>query len=115
MFDILKSIFGIGEKALEKVFPDRARAREAQAKINEAEICGAPPSRLRLWRSFLGWALSLAFVWEAIARPIIVTYWPQVVLGNQGNIQPAAGDAGAGFLNLKTESPCKTAFWPARC
>ncbi len=80
MFDILKSIFGIGEKALEKVFPDRARAREAQAKINEAEICGAPPSRLRLWRSFLGWALSLAFVWEAIARPIIVTYWPQVVL-----------------------------------
>ncbi len=80
MFDILKCIFGIGEKALEKVFPDRARAREAQAKINEAEICGAPPSRLRLWRSFLGWALSLAFVWEAIARPIIVTYWPQVVL-----------------------------------
>lgn len=80
MFEILKSVFGIGEKAMEKIFPDRAKSREAQAQINESEISGAPASRLRLWRSFLGWALSLAFVWEVIARPVILTYWPQIVL-----------------------------------
>lgn len=80
MFGWLRSLLGIGEKAMEKIFPDRAATREAQSRINEAEVAGAPPSRLRLWRSFLGWALSLAFVWEIIARPVIVAYWPEVRL-----------------------------------
>ncbi|WP_308620855.1 3TM-type holin [uncultured Desulfovibrio sp.] len=80
MFGWLKSLLGIGEKAMEKIFPDRAASREAQSRINEAEVAGAPASRLRLWRSFLGWALSVAFIWEVIARPVIVTYWPEVPL-----------------------------------
>lgn len=67
-------------KGLDKVFPDKAESRKQQAEINCAELEGAPPSRLRLWRSFLGWALVLCFVWEVIARPVIVTYWPGVVL-----------------------------------
>ncbi|MDE7370785.1 MAG: hypothetical protein K2N07_03400 [Desulfovibrio sp.] len=69
MFGWLKSLLGIGEKAMEKIFPDRAASREAQSRINEAEVAGAPASRLRLWRSFLGWALSVAFIWEVFARP----------------------------------------------
>lgn len=80
MFGWLKSLLGIGEKAMEKIFPDRAASREAQSRINEAEVAGAPASRLRLWRSFLGWALSVAFIWEVIARPVIATYWPEVRL-----------------------------------
>lgn len=80
MFGLIKSLFGLGEKALDKVFPDRAASREAQARINEAEVSGAPASRLRLWRSFLGWVLTVAALWEIILRPIIVTYWPETTL-----------------------------------
>lgn len=75
MFGLLKSLFGLGEKAVEKIFPDRAASREAQSRINEAEVSGAPASRLRLWRSFLGWILSLGFLWELL-RPVVLHYWP---------------------------------------
>ena len=80
MFGWLETILGIGGKALDKVFPDRAASREQQARVNEAEVSGAPASRLRLWRSFLGWALALLFVWEVAGRTIIVTYWPDTKL-----------------------------------
>lgn len=79
MWDVIKSILGIGNKILEKA-PDAVESRKAQIRINEAEITGAPASRLRLWRSLLGWALSLAFIWEVMARPIVVTYWPDLPL-----------------------------------
>lgn len=59
------------------LIPDRGRAAENQARINEQEISNAPVSRLRLWRSFLGWCLTLCFVWEIMARPVIVTYFPE--------------------------------------
>ena len=68
------------EKIVEKISPDKAASREAQSVLNRAELEGAPSSRLRLWRSFLGWALSLCFVWEVAARPVIVTYWPEATL-----------------------------------
>lgn len=55
-------------------------SREAQARINEKEVDGAPPSRLRLWRSFLGWTCAICFVWEVVARPIVTTYWPGATL-----------------------------------
>lgn len=80
MGSIFKAIFGIGSKAIDKIFPDRAESRKAQSQINEAEIAGAPASTLRLWRSFLGWALALAFLWEVALRPIILTYWPDTPL-----------------------------------
>jgi len=67
-------------KGMDKLFPDKSSAREQQAALNRAELDGAPPSRLRLWRSFLGWALALLFVWEAVARPVLVTYWPDITL-----------------------------------
>lgn len=62
------------------LIPDRSKVAENQARINEQEVGGAPASRLRLWRSFLGWCLTLCFVWEVMMRPIIVTYWPGVTL-----------------------------------
>lgn len=71
---------GVLEKGMEKLFPDKAKAREQQAEIDKAEIAGAPPSRLRLWRSFLGWVLALLFVWEVVFRTVISTYWPGVKL-----------------------------------
>lgn len=79
MFGWLESLFGIGGKVLDKVLPDRAASREQQARINEAEVSGAPQSRLRLWRSFLGWVLSIGFVWEMV-RPAILHYWPSANL-----------------------------------
>ena len=66
------------------LIPDRGKAAENQARINEQEVGGAPASRLRLWRSFLGWCLALSFVWEVMVRPIIVTYWPDVTLPPSG-------------------------------
>lgn len=80
MFGWLEAILGIGGKALDKVWPDRAASREQQAQINQAEISGAPASRLRLWRSFLGWVLAIVFVWEVVGRNVILTYWPDTKL-----------------------------------
>lgn len=73
---IIDGILGIGSKVMDKVWPDRAASREQQAQINQAEVAGAPQSRLRLWRSFLGWMLSLLFCWEVVGRAVITTYWP---------------------------------------
>ena len=67
-------------KGVDKIWPDKSKAREQQTALNAEELKGAPTSRLRLWRSFLGWTLALLFVWETIARPIIVTYWPNATL-----------------------------------
>ncbi|MCH5277216.1 MAG: hypothetical protein J1E80_05205 [Desulfovibrionaceae bacterium] len=62
------------------LIPDRSRAAENQARINEQELSNAPASRLRLWRSFLGWCLTLCFVWEVMIRPLVITYFPDWIL-----------------------------------
>ena len=80
MFDILGSLMGIGKKVIGNITGDMDKSQERQAKIDEAEISGAPTSGLRLWRSALGWALSVAFVWEVMIRPILTTYWPDITL-----------------------------------
>lgn len=67
-------------KGMDKIWPDKSEARRQQSEINRAELEGAPPSRLRLWRSFLGWSLSVLLVWEVMLRPVIATYWPDVPL-----------------------------------
>ena len=64
------------DRVTDRVLPDKSASREAQARINEAEVSGGPGSRLRLWRGFLGWCLSLLFVWEVAGRTVIATYWP---------------------------------------
>lgn len=67
-------------KGVDKIWPDKSKAREQQTALNQEELKGAPTSRLRLWRSFLGWALALCFVWEVMVRPVVTTYWPSVTL-----------------------------------
>ena len=67
-------------KIADKIAPDKGKVIEGQNRINEAEVAGAPASRLRLWRGFLGWVLASVFAWEVVARPIIVTYWPDAKL-----------------------------------
>ena len=62
----------MGGKLIGKILPDRSRANDAQHRINEAEVAGGPPSRLRLWRSALGWVLVVLLVWEIPVRLIIV-------------------------------------------
>lgn len=73
---ILQTLLGIGEKVAERLLPDRLKSREQQARLNEAELAGAPASALRLWRPFLGWVLALAFAWEVLLRPLVQHYWP---------------------------------------
>lgn len=65
---------------LGRVSANKDEVVRGQQRANEAEINGAPPSRLRLWRSFLGWVLALVFAWEVVGRGILTTYWPQVKL-----------------------------------
>jgi len=79
MFGWLDRLFGMGEKIIDRKLPDANASREQQTGINRVEIEGAPQSRLRLWRSFLGWVLSIGFLWELI-RPIILHYWPSADL-----------------------------------
>lgn len=67
-------------KGVDKIWPDKSKAREQQTALNAEELKGAPTSKLRLWRSFLGWSLALCFVWEVAVRPVIVTYWPSLTL-----------------------------------
>lgn len=74
------AIADIVNKLVDRILPDRTKQVEAQSRINEAEVAGAPESRLRLWRSFLGWVLALVFVWEIVGRTILVTYWPDVAV-----------------------------------
>ena len=64
----------------DRISPDKSKVLEAQSRINEAEVGGAPSSRLRLWRSFLGWVLAVTLAFEIVVRPIILTYWPEVTL-----------------------------------
>lgn len=59
-------------RASERVLSGRASQNEAQGRINGIEVEGAPQSRLRLWRSFLGWVLSLLFAWEVVGRLIVI-------------------------------------------
>ena len=88
------------DRTTNRLLPDRSKVAENQSAINQAELSGAPASRLRLWRSFLGWVLSLAFAWEVAVRPVISTYWPEVrlppsVLGEVSRI--LLGMLGLGF------------------
>ena len=63
-----------------RLFPDRQKANETQTRTNDQEISGAPKSFLRLWRSFLGWVLSLIFLWEVVIRAALLTYFPEISL-----------------------------------
>lgn len=65
---------------LGRVSANKDAVVQGQNRANEAEISGAPASRLRLWRSFLGWVLALVFAWEIVGRGIVTTYWPHVRL-----------------------------------
>ncbi len=68
------------ERLLGRVVPDRTRTAQEQLELNRTEVSGAPGSRLRLWRAFLGWCLALCFVWEVMLRPVILTYRPETLL-----------------------------------
>lgn len=67
-------------KLAQRWSPDKGKVLEAQSTTNAQEIAGAPKSVLRLWRSFLGWCMSLAVVWVIIVRPAILFYFPEAPL-----------------------------------
>lgn len=77
---VFGSIADLIGKGMDKLWPDKSKAREQQSALNQEELRGAPSSRLRLWRSFLGWALAISFVWEVVIRPTLLTYWPTIKL-----------------------------------
>lgn len=72
MWALLASLAsGLG-KGLGGLLGRDAKRAEVQSRLNEREVEGAPASRLRLWRSFLGWVLALLFVWEVAGRLVLV-------------------------------------------
>ena len=80
MWALLGNLLGGITGAVGKILPDRNRH-------NEAEVGGAPASLLRLWRSFLGWILSLLFCWEVAGRLIII---PLLFPGWSDHLPPSA-------------------------
>ena len=80
MINPITAITGLIGKAFDRLLPDRSKVNEAQSRINEAEVSGGGASIFRHWRGILGTGLTLAFLWEVIARPAILTYWPDATL-----------------------------------
>ena len=76
---IAKLLGGVGS-IVGRSLPDRNRQNEGQSRINEAEVSGAPASRMRLWRSFLGWILG-----RMVIAPLFFAQWGQ-------NLPPSALD-----------------------
>ena len=72
MWSLIGKLLGGVGGMVGRIIPDRNRQNDAQSRINEAEVSGAPASRMRLWRSFLGWVLALLFCWEVVGRLVIV-------------------------------------------
>ena len=68
----------IGGKALDKIFPDRAKLQEKNLEIN-AETERASGGRMTP-RKLMMYLLCVLFAWEAVARPILITYWPNLTL-----------------------------------
>lgn len=65
----------LGAKLIGKVLPDRSENNKAQHTLNAKEIEGAPPSKARNWRAYLGLSLTLLFVWEVGVIRIVVPLW----------------------------------------
>ena len=76
----LAALAGLVGKVFDRLLPDKSKINDAQSRINEAEVAGGGASIFRHWRGMLGTGLTLAFLWEVIARPVIVTYWPNATL-----------------------------------
>lgn len=78
MLGFLKNLLGIGGKALDKLFPDRAKLQEKNLEINaeteKASNGGMTPRKLMMY------VLVFLFVWEVLGRNIIATYWPATLL-----------------------------------
>ena len=69
----LTSLLGIGGRVLDKILPDRAKFQEKNLEIN-AETERASGGRMTP-RKLMMYLLCLV-----VARPIIVTYWPETPL-----------------------------------
>lgn len=80
MADLFGAIVDIGKTVAGKITGDEAKTRDNQARVTEAEISGAPQSKLRLWRSALSWLLVICFAFEVVGRAIITTYFPEAWL-----------------------------------
>jgi hypothetical protein len=64
-------------KGVDKIWPDKSKAREQQHELNKAELEKAPSSRLLLWRPLLLTVLTYLFAYEVMIRPWVVLYWPE--------------------------------------
>lgn len=74
----LSALLGLGGKALEKILPDRARLQQQQMEIN-AETERTSGGRMTP-RKLLMYLLAVAAGWELLLRPVVATYWPDVLL-----------------------------------
>lgn len=108
MWALLGNLLGGITGAVGKILPDRNRQNDAQSRINEAEVGGAPASILRLWRSFLGWMLSLLFCWEVAGRLIIPLLFPAL----RDHLPPSALNQIMTLL-LGSHSPATSRALPA--
>lgn len=73
---LLNLIFGVGAKALEKIWPDRSKLVEQHLAIH-AETERSSGGRITPYK-VLGFLLVLGVAWEIFLRPVLVFYWPDV-------------------------------------
>ncbi len=78
MIGLLKSLLGLGGEALDKILPNRAKLQEKNLEIN-AETERSSGGRMTPRKLFM-YLLIICFAWEFMIRPVLVTYWPGLML-----------------------------------
>ena len=104
---LLMALLGVGEKLIERLWPDPAKAAEAklelfkleqsgelqqivgQLEINKAEATNASVF-VSGWRPFIGWVCGMALVYQYIIRPIVS--WWVIAAGHQIPEMPGLDD-----------------------
>lgn len=103
----LLAAIGIGEKLIERLWPDPAKAAEAklelfkleqsgelaqimgQIEINKAEATNASVF-VSGWRPFIGWVCGAALVYQYLIRPVVS--WAVIAAGHPLPAMPGLDD-----------------------
>lgn len=86
-------LLGVASKIFDKVFPDPVKAAEAKLELYKLQQSGELASMLAQtetnkveaanpsvfvagWRPFIGWVCGFALLYQYLARPIIMAFYP---------------------------------------
>jgi hypothetical protein len=89
-------LLGVASKVFDKVFPDPVKAAEAKLELYKLQQSGELTAMLAQtdinkveaaslngftssWRPFIGWVCGFALMYQYLARPFIMAFYPALV------------------------------------